>query len=229
MTFKTFRLGTGRWTVAFFAMAIALYALSFLVFRDRMFPPQLADSFRARPWGIYPHALAGAIALALGPFQFRRSLLLRRRALHRILGRVYVGAALITGLAGLYMAWFAYGGMITRLGFGGLAVALLFPTAQAFAAIKRRDVKRHREWMLRSYALIFGAVTLRIELPLLIVYFEGDFLPAYRAVAWTSWVPNLLWAEWYVRSTRPDRAANGPDIAVERAVAKDRLGGGAHA
>jgi hypothetical protein len=43
-------------------------------------------------------------------------------------------------------------------------------------------------------------VTLRIELPLLAMAF-GDFLPGYRAVAWLCWVPNALWAEWYVRRT----------------------------
>jgi hypothetical protein len=48
--------------------------------------------------------------------------------------------------------------------------------------------------------LIFAAVTLRIELPLLVMAF-GDFTPAYRVVSWLCWVPNLLWAEWYIRRT----------------------------
>ena len=52
--------------------------------------------------------------------------------------------------------------------------------------------------MLRSYALVFAAVTLRIELPLLTMAF-GDFTPAYQVVAWLCWVPNALWAEWYIR------------------------------
>jgi hypothetical protein len=64
--------------------------------------------------------------------------------------------------------------------------------------------------MLVSYSLIFAAVTLRIELPLLIIAF-GDFTPAYRVVAWLSWVPNLLWAAWYAR-----RIAGRPVPAVER-------------
>jgi hypothetical protein len=64
--------------------------------------------------------------------------------------------------------------------------------------------------MLRSYALIFAAVTLRIELPLLIMAL-GEFTPAYQVVAWLSWVPNLLWAEWYVR-----RTANVPVPSPER-------------
>jgi hypothetical protein len=60
--------------------------------------------------------------------------------------------------------------------------------------------------MLRSYALVFAA-TLRIELPLLIMAF-GEFT---QVVAWLSWVPNLLWAEWYVR-----RTANVPVPSPER-------------
>ena len=46
---------------------------------------------------------------------------------------------------------------------------------------------------------IFGAVTLRLWLPLLIAAHGGEFTPAYRWVAWLSWVPNLLWAEWIIR------------------------------
>ena len=53
------------------------------------------------------------------------------------------------------------------------------------------------------FALIFAAVMLRIELPLLIIWFQGDFTPAYRIVAWLCWVPNLLWADACVRITRP--------------------------
>jgi hypothetical protein len=55
--------------------------------------------------------------------------------------------------------------------------------------------------MIVSYAMIFGAVTLRIELPLLIGVFQ-DFGPAYRVIAWLSWVPNLAFALLYVRATR---------------------------
>ena len=56
--------------------------------------------------------------------------------------------------------------------------------------------------MMRSYACIFGAVTLRIWLPMLIVAHGGKFLPAYRWVAWLAWVPNLAFAEWMIRRVR---------------------------
>jgi uncharacterized membrane protein len=180
------------------AALVVLYALAYVALGERVYPPHLAASFRARPWGIYPHAFFGALALGLGPLQFHQGLRVRRRALHRALGKLYVASCLLAGAAGLYMAYYAFGGWPTRLGFGALALVLLATTARAYAAARRADIAAHRAWMLRSYALIFAAVTLRLELPLLAVT-VGGFLPAYRAVAWLCWVPNLLWAEWYVR------------------------------
>jgi len=206
----------GAWyVVAVLASLIALYALAYVVVGPPMYPPNLSASFRARPWGIYPHAFFGALALGIGAAQFHPAMIRRRRALHRTLGKVYVGACLVAGAAGLYMAWYAYGGAVPRLGFGTLAVLLLATTWLAFAAARRRDIATHRAWMLRSYALIFAAVTLRIELPLLIMSFGGDFDPAYKTVAWLCWAPNLLWAELWLRRRRLEPAA----LAELRAVA----------
>ena len=188
------------------ALLISVYALGYLVLGDRLYPPNLADSFRARPWGIYTHAFAAMFALGMGAFQFRGGLRARRPRLHRIMGRIYVPAAVLTGATGLYMAPYSAAGMAAHLGFGVLGAAVIFTTSLAFIRIRARDIRSHREWMIRSYALIFAAVTLRILLPLLIIGHAGDFDPAYRWVAWLCWVPNALWAEWYVRRSRPAMA-----------------------
>jgi uncharacterized membrane protein len=190
----------GWWVVVVLASLIVVYALGYVVVGPPMYPGNLAASFLARPWGIYPHALFGALALGLGPVQFHRGVLTRHRTLHRRLGTVYVASSVLVGLAGLYMSVYSFGGWSTHLGFGALAIFLLFATLRAYVAARRRTIATHRQWMLRSYALIFAAVTLRIELPLLVAAF-GAFLPAYQVVAWLSWVPNALWAEWYVRRT----------------------------
>jgi len=204
-------LGTAIRIIAiFFSLGIALYALSFLVARERMFPPPLANSFHARPWSIYPHALFGSIALVLGSVQFWRNLPYGHPTLHRTLGKIYVVVVIGTGTAGLYMSFFSYGGAVTHAGFGLLALSVLTTTAIAYVQIRRRNVAVHREWMLRSFALIFAAVTLRIELPLLIIVFH-DFAPAYAIVSWLCWIPNLVLAEVYVRKSR---AANSTPLAA---------------
>ncbi len=127
--------------------------------------------------------------------------------MHRTMGRIYVPAALLTGATGSYMAAYSYGGIITHLGFGFLGAAVIATTSSAFGRIRALDIASHREWMIRSYALIFAAVMLRILLPLLTIAYEGDFDPAYRWVAWLCWVPNALWAEWYIRRSRASTLA----------------------
>ncbi len=57
--------------------------------------------------------------------------------------------------------------------------------------------RKVRVWMIRSYALTFAAVTLRIWLPLSQV--AGlPFAQAYPAIAWFCWVPNLIVVEWLI-------------------------------
>ena len=190
------------WVLVLLAVPIALYAFAYVIVGEAMYPRELAESFSSRPWGINPHAFFGGTGLLVGGLQFHRSLR-RRLRLHRVLGRVYVVACLVTGLAGLYMAAYSYGGWITHLGFGMLGALLLFTTVVAFLAIRRGDVERHRRWMTRSYALMFAAVTLRLELPLLAATF--GFADGYRVVAWLCWIPNLLVAEALLRRAAQPR------------------------
>jgi hypothetical protein len=54
--------------------------------------------------------------------------------------------------------------------------------------------------MLRSYGLIFAAVTLRLWMPALtVLVYDGRFVPACRWAAWLAWVPNALFVEWVIR------------------------------
>lgn len=48
------------WIVLVLAVPIVGYALAYVILGERVYPPNLAASFLARPWGIYPHALFGA-------------------------------------------------------------------------------------------------------------------------------------------------------------------------
>ena len=56
--------------------------------------------------------------------------------------------------------------------------------------------------MVRSYAVCYAAVMLRLQMwPLGSVF--GDFATAYQVVSWSCWVPNLVFAEWWLRRTSP--------------------------
>src|SRR5215207_7265829 len=188
------------WPAALLAAGVGGYSLRYVVLGERAYVPELAASFRARPVAITLHTLFGPAALAMGLVNLLPALRQRRRwGVHRLVGRVYLVSVLALATAGLYLARHAAGGLGARVGFGLLAVGTLTTALQGYRSIRRGRVTRHREWMLRCYALIFGAVTLRIWTPILIVVYQGEFLPAYRWVAWLAWVPNLLWVEWIIR------------------------------
>ena len=157
--------------------------------------PDMRAVFEAERVALYTHVFASALALALGPFQFSPRLRARYAALHRWSGRVYLALGiLVGGLAGLYMAFHAYGGAVAQTGFACLALAWLYTGARAYVAIRGRDIVSHRRWMVRNYALTFAAVTLRLWLPLLVLA-GVPFELAYVLVAWACWVPNLCAAE----------------------------------
>lgn len=93
----------------------------------------------------------------------------------------------------------SFGGPIAHVGFGLLAVCWMGSTLNAYRHIRQGNLSTHRNWMIRRYALTLAAVTLRLYLPSsqLAGY---PMAAAYPAISWLCWVPNLLIAEWFVRS-----------------------------
>jgi uncharacterized membrane protein len=160
--------------------------------------PDIKHRFFATAIAGWSHAFGGAIAALIGPFQLITRLRTAWPKVHRWMGRTYLLAVLAGGLAGLYFAPTSTAGTVGRVGFTVLALFWLYSGTRAYLAIRRGNVQEHRRWMLRNYALTFGAATLRIELPLLII--GGlSFPAAYSLVAWISWVPNWLAVEAWLR------------------------------
>jgi hypothetical protein len=146
------------------------------------------------------HITVGGISLLTGWAQFSSRLRTKYLNLHRLMGKIYLFCFILCNAAGLSIGFFATGGWISKLGFISMASIALTCTIMGYRAIVKKDILQHQLWMTYSFAACFGAVTLRLWLPLLVLYFQ-DFLPAYRIVAWLSWVPNLLVAYWINMST----------------------------
>tara|TARA_R110002096_G_scaffold38595_13_gene106471 strand:+ start:759 stop:1349 length:591 start_codon:yes stop_codon:yes gene_type:complete len=185
--------GLSWWLLALFATAIGGYGVLMIDARGAK------NSVPGLPWIDEVHFVTGGLALILGVWGFRRDLLAKRRNLHRRIGKLYMLLVLLSGTAGAAMACFSMAGMVAHLGFGLLAIAWLVTTFLGWHRIhKLRDVIAHRRWMVRSYALTCAAITLRLQLGPLAYAFEG-FLPAYKIVSWSAWLPNMIFAEWWLR------------------------------
>ncbi len=181
--------------MVFLALAVGVYALVFFAM------PQLgAAEFKAHfasiPTFSRLHIIPSGIALILGAFQFHPGLRRRWIRVHRFSGRIYVLMVLIGAIGGLFLAWYAPRSFATQLGFGSLAVIWFYSGLMAYRAIRAGNIKLHRQWMIRSYALTLAGVTLRLQLGVFQGFFGLDFDASYDIVAWFSWVPNLVIAEW---------------------------------
>lgn len=164
------------------------------------------------------HIVAASAALVLVPWQLWPVLRRRVPGLHRWTGRAYVVAATLGGVSGLAAALGTTYGPVAAAGFGVLGVLWTWTTVAAFRAARRRDHTTHRRWAIRSFALAFAAVTLRLYLPL-----PGlvglPFEVAYPAIAWLCWVPNLWLAERVLRRS----SGSGTARAAGKRLRPDRV------
>jgi uncharacterized membrane protein len=181
--------------MTFLALAVGLYAFLFFVIPE-MGDPTFKSHFATIPLQARMHIIPGGIALVLGAFQFQSSIRKRWINIHRYSGRVYICAVLLGAIGGLLLGWYAPRDPATRLGFSMLAVIWFYSGIMAYLAVRAGDIKLHQQWMVRSYALTLAGVTLRLQLGVLQEIFGLNFNEAYAVVAWFSWIPNLVIAEW---------------------------------
>lgn len=149
---------------------------------------------------LYLHIINGIVALVIGPFTLFSNFREKNIKRHRMMGKVYMIGILLGSVSGLYLAFYATGGLVSQLGFGFLSLFWLITAFQAFAKIKNKKVLDHQKWMIRNYSLTFAAVTLRVWLGLFTVLFGFEhFNLSYSIIAWLCWVPNLIVAEWFIQ------------------------------
>jgi uncharacterized membrane protein len=163
--------------------------------------------FFAAPLPVVVHIVAASVFSVLGAFQFVPRFRARRPRWHRLAGRVLVVCGLATGLSGLWMTLLyphppGDGPLLTalRLVFGSATVVSV---ALGLRAVLRRDVDRHRAWMLRGYAIAMGAGTQLLTTLAWVVLVGPPGELARALVMGAGWVINLAVAEWLVR--RPGR------------------------
>lgn len=188
----------GVWAFgALLSVLVALVSYRYVAGVGLMAPNVMTNRF-VQPWLVL-HAGGASTALLIGAFQFMPRVRASGPWLHRWLGRTYAAGCLLGGVSGLALAAGTSAGPVAAWGFGLLAVAWIFTTLQAWRFARTRRFEAHRAWMVRSFALTFAAVTLRVYIPLSPL---AGVHPeeAYVAIAWLCWVPNLAIAELWLRS-----------------------------
>ncbi len=199
----------GRYAVTFLAVGVAVHALRYAAVPYHVWlgvDEGIRHVIERVPLQALTHMIVGPVALLVGPFQFWPRLRATRPRLHRWMGRTYVIACLVAGVGALATAPFASGGPIASVGFTMLALSWIVVNIGGWRAALNRQFDQHRIWMRFSYAMTFGAVTLRLQVPFGFIFFGFHSYSEMSVwLAYTSWIPNVIVVALYTWLRSPRR------------------------
>jgi uncharacterized membrane protein len=180
--------------LGYFAVQASYEALVYVLGSPAFFDPLFQEKYIRHLALVRTHGLAAATALIIGLLQFAPESL--RFKCHRYLGRVYFLAVAVAAVTALPLALMAEGGRVTRTSFLLLAILWFATLLAALQAARRRRFKIHRSWMIRNYALTYGAVLTRI-LQNLFLELGYSFEAVYPKTSF-SWLVTLAVGEWWI-------------------------------
>ena len=120
-------------------------------------------------WHLLPHGVGGTLTLALGALQFSTRFRRRYLRIHRLAGKVYIAGTLVAAPVAIWIAFIANPWFLIPFTVVQALTWILF-TLVAYRCIRRGDIRAHREWMMRSYAIV-------------LIFLEGRVLMAIPALA----------------------------------------------
>lgn len=148
----------------------------------------------------FTHVYTAVFVLPAGLTQFSGFIRKNFPRIHKYTGWIYAIVVIcLAGPAGFYMGLFANGGLTSQVSFCLLAVLWIYFTGAALAKVIQGDIKSHRQFLIRSFALTLSAITLRAWKYLLVFLFQPRPMDIYEIVAWLGWIPNLIIAEIIIR------------------------------
>lgn len=151
------------------------------------------------------HVFTSIFLLIAGFTQFSSVIRKRFKQIHRSFGWMYIGVILLAAApSGLVMGWHANGGIYSKIAFVLLGVLWILTTIMALFFAIKKNWNKHRDFMIRSFALTLSAITLRLWKWIIVALFSPPPMDVYRIVAWLGWVLNLIIAE-YIIKTQPNR------------------------
>lgn len=172
--------------------------------------PDGGRDYTHAPGFLIAHIVAVILYAVLGAFQFAPRFRARRLGWHRVAGRLLVVCGVVGAVSGLWLSLFQHRPDIHPLLTAfRLVVGMAWVTflVLGFTTIRRRDTRRHREWMIRAYAIALGAGTQAFTFGAwqLAVGPANGLTEALLMLA--GWLINLAVAEWTIRRSPARRRA----------------------
>ncbi len=154
------------------------------------------------------HLIPGLLIFGLGPLQFIRPIRKKYINFHRWSGRVWLTAGAIAAFSGGFIGIFQPFAGVDGQGFNEsmatvfFAIYTLFCMYKAYTSIRARKFGIHREWMIRSWALMLGIATERVILGILMSTTGIDIAVLFGTTFWMAAVINISVSEIWINLTR---------------------------
>ncbi len=170
----------------------------------------------------FVHIVPGALFLGLAPLQFARSFRQKHLQLHRWSGRVLIISGLIIGVSALVMSFtMNIGGPNETAATTLFAIVFLICLSKAYQYIRRKEVARHREWMIRAYGVGLGVATTRPIVGMFFAFRRMTPHEFFGIAFWLGFTITFMAAEAWIDYTRAhgiDKQAAGK-VTVETSAA----------
>lgn len=167
---------------------------------------RMDGTFASHPKLTLLHVVPGGLFLLFAPLQFVSRLRVRHPALHRWSGRILLLLLIATALPGLFFGLLMpFGGLGEAVAIALFGVTLLIAIVVAFVAIRRGQIARHREWMIRVFAFAIAISTIRIAFGVIDAALTPSGYPPpdqFVLSVWAGWIVTLAAAEAWIRYTR---------------------------
>lgn len=165
-------------------------------------PPH--DGFPAYWPILVSHMVLGTVALLLVCVQVWPWVRTHHPKVHRVSGRVYVVAVVITGVLALIIVRFAP--PVGQIGISCATLVWMGTSIAGWVAARKRDFRRHRRFMLYSFAIALNNVwgVLIVNLGMALPH-PPDINYLVEAARWVGWVGNLMLVQWWLNRTEDRR------------------------
>ncbi|MFT4994057.1 MAG: putative membrane protein [Paraglaciecola sp.] len=153
------------------------------------------------------HMFCGITFLLFAPFQFSAKIRDRNIAGHRLMGRVLVVCALVSGIYGILsiVALPAFGGLSTASSAWLFGIIFLFCIMRALWCARNKLIAAHREWMIRTLSIALGVASQRVFI-FVFMFTSGYTLEEiFGPALWLGFGINLLFAEIWINLGRTKR------------------------
>lgn len=156
------------WLLYFLASLVLLSSISRLMGMSELLATGTTDDSGNRHYASHLlvsllHLVPGTLFMVFGPLQFVSSIRKRWPRYHRWMGRVILICGLFTAVSALIMNFTfpPVGGAAKFIAVIFFSLFTIVAFVIAWQSIIKGNVERHRDWMIRAYAILLAVSTAR--------------------------------------------------------------------